>query len=870
MLTWPRLRKWLTRFFFFSSLPFVIIYLAAIIVFTFFKEDVKSYLVEKLNDELVTEVKIEDIEFSVLKKFPYASIELKNVSADEVTKAPVKEKLFTAGRIYCLFNWYEMFSSNFHLRKLDMEDLTLNLKRFDDGTDNFHFWKEQNSTGESGDFTLNIHKVGFKNVDFKYSDKKNKTFIAANLRTGMVSGSFADEQYTLTAKAALTADLLTFGGITVPPTPDVRISFIADANNKTKTYNFQNAQLFLGKLSLLSNGQIIAGKDPSLNLNIKGDKLDVAAVLSALPREYASFADDYASKGLFYLDGNVAGPLGKPIATAKFGISGGNITHKPTSTVMSNVNLSGTFNSGAVLEKGELVVNRVSLQLKQGSLRGKFKLVNLVNPYISASLQGTADLADIKNFIPGKEIKHMAGNLTVDAEIMGPLGEVEALADGNTNAVARGHVTVRNGSMEFSSFAHRISKVNATASFGNDIVDLNQCAFNIGKSNFTLNGRVLSFPSCILNNKQKIHVDASLGSSYCDIGELIKKPIENPLKDTASVFVLSERLESDLTIKADKVTFNKFGALNLSGNLKLYNRVIDLSAVSLQTAGGSVNLTANIDARGTSRIRTACEAKLSNIDIHSLFYEFDDFGQTTMQSKHLKGRLTATVAFAANWTKKLDIILPSIEAESDVELVNGELVDFEPVTAMSRFIQVDELKHIYFSNLSNHIIIRDSKIIIPSTEIQSSALNLTAYGTHDFDNNIDYHVKVSLRELLSKKFLKNKPKQVDADGEVVQDDGRGGSNLFLLVTGTAENPKVRYDVGAVKNKLKSDFMNEKFVLKVILKKEFGSKDGQEKGAEDNTNPLKEDKTPLFGKNKKKKEKKGATQDNQPVIEWNDN
>jgi hypothetical protein len=81
---------------------------------------------------------------------------------------------------------------------------------------------------------------------------------------------------------------------------------------------------------------------------------------------------------------------------------------------------------------------------------------------------------------------------------------------------------------------------------------------------------------------------------------------------------------------------------------------------------------------------------------------------------------------------------------------------------------------------------------------------------------------------------------------------------------------VRYDVGAVKNKLKSDFKNEKFVLKGILKKEFGSKDGQEKGAEDNTNPLKEDKTPLFGKNKKKKEKKGATQDNQPVIEWNDN
>ncbi|UPT69215.1 MAG: AsmA-like C-terminal region-containing protein [Sphingobacteriales bacterium JAD_PAG50586_3] len=268
-------------------------------------------------------------------------------------------------------------------------------------------------------------------------------------------------------------------------------------------------------------------------------------------------------------------------------------------------------------------------------------------------------------------------------------------------------------------------------------------------------------------------------------------------------------------------------------------------------------------------MRTACEAKLNNIDIHSLFYEFDDFGQTTMQSKHLKGRLTASVAFAANWTKKLDILLPSIEAESDVKLENGELIDFEPITAMSKFIQVDELKHIFFSNLSNHIIIRNSTIQIPTTEIQSSALNLSAWGTHDFDNNIDYHVRVNLRELLSKKFIKNKKQQVDADGETVQDDGRGGSNLFLLVTGTADNPKVKYDVGAVKNKIKEDFKKEKFVLKGILKKEFGSKDAQPDGTEDNSTQPKEEKTPLFGKNKKKKEKKG-TQTNEPQIEWNDN
>jgi hypothetical protein len=66
----------------------------------------------------------------------------------------------------------------------------------------------------------------------------------------------------------------------------------------------------------------------------------------------------------------------------------------------------------------------------------------------------------------------------------------------------------------------------------------------------------------------------------------------------------------------------------------------------------------------------------------------------------------------------------------------------------------------------------------------------------------------------------------------VQEDGRGGSNLFLLVTGTSDNPKVKYDMNSVKNKIKEDFKKEKFVLKDILKKEFGPKDGKNKN-EDN-------------------------------------
>lgn len=870
MQAWPTLRKWLTRIFFISTLPILFVYLVSAIFFLFFEEDAKRYFVDRLNDELLTEVKIQDIEFSFLKKFPYASIELKNVSADEVVPTPRKEPLLKAGRIYCLFNWYSLFSGKYHLRRIELENVFLNMKRFKDGKDNFHFWKEQTTTGESSPLAINLSKVYFKNLDFRYNDSWNQTGLKLYVNKANLSGSFADANYTLTAKADLKAENILIGGMGIPPAASAIIDFKAEVDNKNQVYAFDKADLVLGDMHLETSGYIKAGSKPSLDIKFQGKDLSIVSVLSSLPVEYSKFANDYESTGLFYIDGNLKGPLGAPTATATFGISKGQIIHKPTKIALTNVNLDGHFDSGDRPERGSLRLNNITLGIKEGSLSGNFYLKNLINPYITANIKGRADLAHLKHFIPGDHIKHLSGLLTANVSIAGPVGQLQGLATGNNTSTAKGSLQLNKGVIELKSYHRTISNINGTASFDGNTVHLDHLGFNIGRSDFQLNGAVYNFPTCVLSKTAKIQVDAKLNSKYVALDELVIQPIENPIEDTAYVFELSERLDCNLTVNAGRITFRKFSCLNMGCNLKVYNRVIDLSGGTLATAGGSVNLSAHIDANGSSKIYTACEAQFNNIDIHTLFYEFGDFGQTTLQSKHLKGRLTASLAYGSNWSKGLEIDMGSIVAETDVKIENGELIDFEPATAMSKFINIDELKHIYFANLTNHIIISNKLITIPTIEIQSSALNLSASGTHTFDNVIDYHVKVNMRELLSKKFLKNKP-QTDANGDNVEDDGRGGMNLFLWVTGTADNPKVKYDTKAVKAKIKENLQKERGSIKGILKNEFKAKEQKVDGAI----IVEEDKGPSVKDLFKKKDKKAKTPQKQqqqqtPTIEWEEN
>jgi hypothetical protein len=57
----------------------------------------------------------------------------------------------------------------------------------------------------------------------------------------------------------------------------------------------------------------------------------------------------------------------------------------------------------------------------------------------------------------------------------------------------------------------------------------------------------------------------------------------------------------------------------------------------------------------------------------------------------------------------------------------GELVNFEPMMGLSRFISVDELKNIKFSTLKNRIYIKDKKITDWKKDIEAIARHQNVY-----------------------------------------------------------------------------------------------------------------------------------------------
>jgi len=54
----------------------------------------------------------------------------------------------------------------------------------------------------------------------------------------------------------------------------------------------------------------------------------------------------------------------------------------------------------------------------------------------------------------------------------------------------------------------------------------------------------------------------------------------------------------------------------------------------------------------------------------------------------------------------------------------------------------------------------------------------------------------------------------------VEDDGRGRTKIYVSLTGTVDNPIVKYDKKAMREKISNDLKAQKTELKQILKQEF--------------------------------------------------
>ena len=807
-----------------------------------YENEVKDYMIQQLNKNLKTKVIVDskNIKLSLLKNFPYASLDFKNAVMLEspVGKSVLDKKgkrtflktdtLFTAEDISLQFNIIDILKKNYIVKKIKTENGKVKLRIGMDGSVNWDIWKGNgDTTSSSKETTFNLEKFQLKNIELLYLDYKNNNDISCRVHSGTIAGEFTNKEYNLSVSGDILMNHFNLDSINYLSETPVKLDLNLNVDNEKNSYQFSDALVNISDLKISVNGKYVDSK-PSRQVDIylKGKDMDVQSVLSLLPEKYHKHISDYDSDGEFYCNVHIGGKWDEensPEMKADFGITKAEITQLSSGVVLKDVHLLGNYFASSA--KSFLEVKNFSASFVNGTVTGNYRIDNFSSPYINTMIKANLPLEDVRHLLKidtlwNYPIESLSGDLKLNMEYKGQLSKSGRYRKSDfENMNLTGDMTLESAGMKIKNSTLAFDSINGSFVLNDNDIEVNSFSGKTPKSDFYFKGFLKNILAYTLTDDADISLDASFQSGNLDLDEFLLNQKESTKRDTVYKIKFSPRLNFNFNSEIGHLSFRRFEAENIHGTFQLRNQKLIGDPISFFTMDGAIKASGMIDNTNDSTLLITCDAKLENINITKLFFQFEDFNQNTITHNHLRGIGTADIQFASVWKSDLTIDLNRIYVRSNMTIEKGELVNFEPMKDLSKYIAVSELGDIKFSALQNQIEIKEQKIFIPKMDIQSSALNVTMSGTHSFNNDIDYHFKVLMSDVLFTKARKAK-KENDEFG-VVEDDKEGKTSLFISMTGTVDNPVIKYDKKGVKQNLKENITEEKHTLKEILRDEFG-------------------------------------------------
>jgi hypothetical protein len=811
------------RLAFLSGLIFMAAALIIVSILAFvYRDNIKQGFINNINRGVKTEIYIDDISVNIFRHFPHLSLTLKNVKVIGTENVSVTDTLLYAHRMYFQMSILDLLRKDYKIRRLEIARAKLDMKVFPDMSNNYTFW-ETDEGGSEEDFSFELQRVVLSQVEFSYTDYHDKHFVGLLLRKAEMQGNFSQNSYLMKIKGDLFLDELIIDDVSMGREKNLEFNLGFDVENN-KIFHFRQGNFNLGSNILYAEGSLdFSGDDPYLDIHFSGKQLKFENFIKDLPPAYAKYFDGYRSRGDFYFDASIKGTfssLVNPYISAGFGIKSGELYHRKSNRRFHDLNFDAVFDNG---QRRNLTTSRLELKglranLNDGSLRADGTIFNFDKPQLDMVLFSDIEAGDWYRFLQIDTLKSASGKLLVDLAYKGGLGingrftSQDFLGSNITGVVKAENVsfTLKNDPLHY-------HKIMADFLFNNNDIVVNEFSGNASGSDFKLRGYFRNVLPWLFLENEKIFIDAGLQSSNINFNELLQHNISE--SDTTYKLRLSDKIEFHLTADIGKLAFRKFEASGVNGKLSMRAQVFTADDIVFSSMKGNIKASGYINGKNENKLLIGCDATVNGVDVFDLFYQMGNFGQTSIVDENLRGRATANVSFHSQWSPYLNIDWSSLEITADIRIENGELIEYKPMLALSRFLRVGDLNHVRFSTLENQIRVKDKKIIIPDMEINSSAINIKLSGEHSFENDIHYRLQVLLSDLLARRNRQNRNPQ-EQYGDII-DDGLGRTTLFLLVTGNIDDPVFRYDRQGVREKLREDFRKERQTLRDVFRAEFG-------------------------------------------------
>jgi len=812
-------------------LSLVLLILAAFFLAKKYEEPVRNYIVKEVNKRLESDFHVSDINFSLLERFPSASLVMDSVWAEEnIIKIGEPDTLFFFAKVYLNLNIMDIINGVYKINEIETSDGFINLLVDAKGYDNFHIWKEsEDTTG----FLLELNKVHIENTQFRYQNLSRQQDYQLYADDLYFKGRFSDDSYTMgVAGNGFVYDIV-LKQTSYLKNRDVAVETDLDIISSEDKYVFRKGRLLVDDVLDFSLTGKFEGE--SIDLKIVGDDLDIIKTLSLVPIESRSVFDDYESAGSLAFDATLKGVFGKtenPRIVAAFSFENASISRKGSNWELSQLSGKGSIDNGEQKrsESTKLVLENLEGNLNDDPFSGAASIQNFNKPSIVGDANFNTDLEGLREFFNIEALDEGSGNIALKAHIETTINDPDSVQPRDfLNAKADGNIQISDARIKLKNDERVYTIEKSDFSIVNNALQINEYVGKINDCSIELSGRADHFLDYLFTQAGALKVKGQIVAGTIDLGELFPTREVEETGETSVVVAFPSRESWDLQIVAQSFKKGKFVANEISGRLVMDSFKAEASSLHFLSQEGNMQGKIGLYRFAENQFGFKSDFALSGVNIKTMFETFDNFEQDFVTAEVLQGIADVDIQIQAFCDSTFNIQTKTMMASVDLEIKNGGLIGFKPLVDVADyikqkpmlrlFVSADELKkrlsNVQFATLTNQISIRNGVISIPQMEIKSSAVDLNVSGTHTFDNEIDYAMDFALSDVLE---LKNRKEPYN---EYVQRDNAGKTRMYLTMKGTTDDFEVDLVKTDFKFSIKDKFSKEKNEVKGILKEDFG-------------------------------------------------
>ena len=802
----------------------LLLLLAVLVVYTSLRhEKITAALTRKVNETVNTRISYGSFRLTVLSSFP-------NIGArfDDLLVAPSPyydrsqfagnntDTLLYASSLSLKISLPSLLTGTVAVKAITVSDGKITMLTDKRGDINF----EVLAGNRGGGRNVRLKNISAKNIRVFWHDISSDMRIAGSIGQATLGGEIFRTGIFLNAALSATIDSATIGGLDFQELP---ASVSLRMRKSASSFSIAKGALDLAGLDFNIDGNVNFSAK-KLDITVTGQKIDISSLAALLPEQWGNLTGSFSPSGILDLGLNVNGPYGEagtPHVDMKFGVSGGRMSHMASGFRVNSLEFHGGLTNGERNSPGTFrcAVDRLEASYGSTTLKGSFMINDLTAPHIMLSLDGDLNFDDLAKIMRSGFIHSQTGSLSGTIRLSGTLPHNMKL-----KAAALPHLNPQI-SLLFSDFGASfgekgasLSGMNGSLKIMNDLV-ADSLSFIYGEQHFIIDASMRDFTPWLSGQPVMLYVS---GDVWTDIfnpekfaaGDTVNERVKGKKTD-----IFPASVTADVRFAADSLQFKGFRASDLKATVEYRPYVFtfkDISARGLEgLLEGEMMLGKQKEGDYIARVRL----DVKEADINRAFTAFDNFGQSFIVSDNLRGNLTGTVNLLAPLDSLYRIISPALIAESHLVITEGRLTDFGPAKELSSYLDLDELKDITFSRLENDLFIKNETVSIPKMLINSSAVNFTLYGSHNFKGDYSYHLRLLLSEVMSRK-ARERNRNVSSFGQVTV-DGSGKATIPLKIVCVGGQTEVKYDFGQAQDNVRTDIALEKQELKGILNEEYG-------------------------------------------------